>query len=172
MSIFMADTVERPSPKAKRMLLAKRFGNRFSTGNALREQHANTLTWIKCEPPDAVVFAASTPEVIEVVKLCAEAARGGDPLRHEHLARRADQCAVRRHPARSLAYEPHPHRASGGPRTAWSSPASRARRSTIICAIGACSSPSTQAPMQAAAWPRPGPPAQTPCATAPCATMC
>ena len=113
MSIFMADTVERPSPKAKRMLLAKRFGNRFSTGNALREQHANTLTWIKCEPPDAVVFAASTPEVIEVVKLCAEAARGGDPLRHEHLARRADQCAVRRHPARSLAYEPH--RASGDP---------------------------------------------------------
>ena len=62
------------------------------------------------------------PEVIEVVKLCAEAARGGDPLRHEHLARRADQCAVRRHPARSLAYEPHPHRASGGPRTAWSRP--------------------------------------------------
>ena len=96
----MADTVERPSPKAKRMLLAKRFGNRFSTGNALREQHANMLTWIKCEPPDAVVFAASTPEIIEVVKLCAEAARGGDPLRHEHLARRADQCAVRRHPAK------------------------------------------------------------------------
>jgi hypothetical protein len=55
-----------------------------------------------------VVFAASTPEVIEVVKLCAEAARGGDPLQHEHLARRADQCAVRRHLARSLAYEPHP----------------------------------------------------------------
>jgi len=39
-------------------------------------------------------------------------------------------------------------------------PASRARRSTIICAIGACSSPSTQAPMPAAAWPRPGPPAR------------
>ena len=72
----MADTVERPSPRAKRTLLAKlakHFGNRFSTGNALREQHANTLTWIKCEPPDAVVFAESTPEVIEVVKLCAEA---------------------------------------------------------------------------------------------------
>jgi len=71
MSIFMADTVERPSPKAKRMLLAKRFGNRFSTGNALREQHANTLTWIKCEPPDAVVFAAST----------AGGHRGGEALR-------------------------------------------------------------------------------------------
>jgi len=52
-------------------LLAKRFGNRFSTGNALREQHANTLTWIKCEPPDAVVFAAST----------AGGHRGGEALR-------------------------------------------------------------------------------------------
>src|SRR5215813_10009299 len=76
MSIFMADTVERPSPRAKRTLLAKlakHFGNRFSTGNALREQHANTLTWIKCEPPDAVVFAESTPEVVDLVRLCAEA---------------------------------------------------------------------------------------------------
>jgi D-lactate dehydrogenase (cytochrome) len=76
MSAFMADAVERPSGEAKRALLAKlsaRFANRFSTGTALREQHANTLTWIKCEPPDAVVFAESTPEVIEVVRLCAEA---------------------------------------------------------------------------------------------------
>ena len=53
--------------------LSARFGNRFSTGTALREQHANMMTWIKCEPPDAVVFAESTQEVIEVVSLCAEA---------------------------------------------------------------------------------------------------
>jgi hypothetical protein len=47
MSAFMADAVERPSAEAKRTLfarLAARFGNRFSTGTALREQHANTLT--------------------------------------------------------------------------------------------------------------------------------
>ena len=76
MSAFMADAVERPPSEAKRALfarLAARFGNRFSTGAALREQHANTMTWIKCEPPDAVVFAESTQEVIEVVSLCAEA---------------------------------------------------------------------------------------------------
>ena len=64
------------SEESKRSLLAKlgsRFGDRFSAGLSLREQHANTLTWIKCEPPDAVVFAETTPEVAEVVKLCAEA---------------------------------------------------------------------------------------------------
>ena len=76
MSVVEAQAPERPLPEAKRALLAKlsaRFGNRFSTGSALREQHANTMTWIKCEPPDAVVFAESTQEVIEVVRLCAEA---------------------------------------------------------------------------------------------------
>jgi D-lactate dehydrogenase (cytochrome) len=76
MSVVEPEAPERPLPEAKRALLAKlsaRFGNRFSTGSALREQHANTMTWIKCEPPDAVVFAESTQEVIEVVRLCAEA---------------------------------------------------------------------------------------------------
>jgi D-lactate dehydrogenase (cytochrome) len=64
------------SEESKRSLLASlaaRFGDRFTTGAALREQHANTLTWIKCQPPDAVVFAETTPEVAEVVRLCAEA---------------------------------------------------------------------------------------------------
>ena len=53
--------------------LATRFGPRFSTGLALREQHANTLTWIACQPPDAVLFAETTEEVVDVVKLCSEA---------------------------------------------------------------------------------------------------
>ena len=76
MSAFMADAVERPSAEAKRALfarLAARFGNRFSTGAALRDQHANTLTWIATQPPDAVLFAETTDEVVEAVKLCAEA---------------------------------------------------------------------------------------------------
>mgnify|MGYP003486282192 CR=1 FL=1 len=60
MSIVAVEAPERPSTEAKRALLARlpaRFGNRFSAGTALREQHANTLTWIVCQPPDAVVFA-------------------------------------------------------------------------------------------------------------------
>ena len=60
----------------KRVLFAglgARFGERFSLGQALREQHANTLTWLKREPPDAVLFAETEAEIAEAVKLCAEA---------------------------------------------------------------------------------------------------
>ncbi len=51
--------------------LSARFGDRLSTGEAIRKQHGHTLTWIANEPPDAVVFAETTEEVCEVVKLCA-----------------------------------------------------------------------------------------------------
>ena len=37
----------------------------------MREQHANTLTWIDNQPPDAVVFPQTTAEVQEIVRLCA-----------------------------------------------------------------------------------------------------
>jgi D-lactate dehydrogenase (cytochrome) len=60
----------------KRALFAElgaRFGARFSLSQALREQHANTLTWLKREPPDAVLFAETEAEISAVVKLCAEA---------------------------------------------------------------------------------------------------
>src|SRR3989304_6949466 len=60
--------------------LAARFGERFSLSQALREQHANTLTWLKREPPDAVLFAETEAEVSEIVKLCAEARVPGVPL--------------------------------------------------------------------------------------------
>jgi len=53
MSVVAAEAPERPSTEAKRVLLVRlsaRFGNRFSAGTALREQHANTLTWIACQP--------------------------------------------------------------------------------------------------------------------------
>ena len=53
--------------------LAARFGERFSRSQALREHHANTLTWLKLEPPDAVLFAKTAQEVSDVVRLCAEA---------------------------------------------------------------------------------------------------
>jgi len=51
--------------------LSSHFGDRLSTGLALREQHANTMTWLACEPPDAVVFVESTEEVQIVVRACA-----------------------------------------------------------------------------------------------------
>jgi D-lactate dehydrogenase (cytochrome) len=52
--------------------LAARFGNRLVTSQAVREQHGNTLTWVANQPPDAVVFAQSSADVQEVVRLCAQ----------------------------------------------------------------------------------------------------
>jgi D-lactate dehydrogenase (cytochrome) len=53
-------------------VLKQRFGDRFSTGQAIREQHASTTTWHRNTPPDAVVFAQTTEEVAEIVGVCAE----------------------------------------------------------------------------------------------------
>lgn len=53
-------------------ILAQRFGDRFSAAAALREKHGHTTTWLPNQVPDGVVFAESTEEVAEVVKVCAE----------------------------------------------------------------------------------------------------
>jgi D-lactate dehydrogenase (cytochrome) len=51
--------------------LAPRFANRLLTAASVREQHANTTTWIANEPADAVVYAQTTEDVRDVVRLCA-----------------------------------------------------------------------------------------------------
>jgi len=50
-------------------ILKQRFGDRVQTGEALRRQHANTVTWLDNEPPDAVIWPTSTQEVREIVEL-------------------------------------------------------------------------------------------------------
>ena len=52
-------------------ILKQQFGERFHTGASICEQHAHTTTWIVNQPPDGVVFARSTREVADVVKICA-----------------------------------------------------------------------------------------------------
>ena len=52
--------------------LAAKFGNRVVTSQAVREQHAHTITWIPNQPPDAVVFPQSTEDVQDIVRVCAE----------------------------------------------------------------------------------------------------
>jgi D-lactate dehydrogenase (cytochrome) len=52
-------------------LLCERFGKRAATGEAVRRQHANTLTFIANEPPDAVIWAQTTGEVADIVRLAA-----------------------------------------------------------------------------------------------------
>ncbi len=52
-------------------VLKQQFGERFQTGDAIREQHGHTTTWIENQMPDGVVFAQSTAEVSQIVKVCA-----------------------------------------------------------------------------------------------------
>jgi len=52
-------------------VLKQQFGDRLQTGQSIREQHGHTTTWIENQPPDAVVFARSTEEVSDIVKVCA-----------------------------------------------------------------------------------------------------
>ena len=51
--------------------LQGQFGNRYSDNTSVREQHGHTLTWTGNQPSDAVVFAQSTEEVSQIVRLCA-----------------------------------------------------------------------------------------------------
>ncbi len=50
-----------------------RWPDQVSTAEAVRGHHAQNLTWLKPQPPDAVFFAASTDDVASVVELCAAA---------------------------------------------------------------------------------------------------
>jgi D-lactate dehydrogenase (cytochrome) len=52
-------------------VLKQQFGDRFQTGEAIREQHGHTTTWIENQSPDGVVFAKSKEDVTEIVKICA-----------------------------------------------------------------------------------------------------
>ena len=53
-------------------ILKQRFGEQLQTSQAIREQHGHTTTWIENQPPDAVVFARTTDEVADIVRVCAE----------------------------------------------------------------------------------------------------
>jgi D-lactate dehydrogenase (cytochrome) len=53
-------------------ILKQRFGDRFADSEAIREQHGQTTTWLPHQPPDAVIFALSTEEVAEIVRVCGE----------------------------------------------------------------------------------------------------
>ena len=52
-------------------VLKQQFGDRFQTGDAIREQHGHTTTWLENQSPDGVIFAQSKEDVAEIVKICA-----------------------------------------------------------------------------------------------------
>jgi D-lactate dehydrogenase (cytochrome) len=65
-----------PAPKSRDLAsalaeLEALFGNRYSSNETIRRQHAHTLTWTANEPPDAVVYPQTTQEVAQAVKICA-----------------------------------------------------------------------------------------------------
>ncbi|MCK8778639.1 FAD-binding protein [Rhizobium sp. NTR19] len=53
-------------------ILKQSFGERFQTGQAFREQHAHTTSYLTSQLPDGVVFVESADDVKAVVKACAE----------------------------------------------------------------------------------------------------
>lgn len=53
-------------------ILKQRFGERAQTGQAIREQHGHTTTYLPTQAPDIVIFADTTQDVQDVVRVCAE----------------------------------------------------------------------------------------------------
>jgi D-lactate dehydrogenase (cytochrome) len=53
-------------------ILKQRFGDRLSTAEAVRNQHGKGEDHFPVLPPDAVIFAETTEEVAEIVRVCAQ----------------------------------------------------------------------------------------------------
>lgn len=73
---YPAVTSDKPSgplPAALSQRLRGHFGDRFQTGQAIRLEHGRSESHFAPMPPDAVVFAESTDDVVEAVKACGAA---------------------------------------------------------------------------------------------------
>ncbi|RKJ99345.1 FAD-binding oxidoreductase [Alicycliphilus denitrificans] len=62
----------RSTPQALLDALSRRFGAQFSTAQAVREQHGRDEGSIQAPPPAAVVFAESTQDVQDAMRLAAQ----------------------------------------------------------------------------------------------------
>ena len=71
MSVAMPVRLPESAFLSARPELESLFGERLSVARPVREQHANTTTWVAGEPPDAVAFPLSEAEVQEAVRICA-----------------------------------------------------------------------------------------------------
>jgi D-lactate dehydrogenase (cytochrome) len=68
----LSSSLKRPLPDALAARLKAHFGDRFSTAQAVRDHHGRDESPFPLTPPDAVVFALCTEDVVEAVKACAE----------------------------------------------------------------------------------------------------
>jgi D-lactate dehydrogenase (cytochrome) len=69
---LMPDVQQRPVPPAMSAALQARFGTRYSSALAVREQHGRDESVYSVPPPAAVVFAQSTQDVADAVALAAQ----------------------------------------------------------------------------------------------------
>ena len=65
--------IAEPTPGVATVIaeLTARWPSQTSTATAVRDHHANHLTWYPPQMPDAVFFASSTADVQSVMQLCA-----------------------------------------------------------------------------------------------------
>lgn len=68
----MGSRADSPATQTAISILRQRFGERLQIGEAIRRQHAHTLTWLPNQPPDAVVWVNDTNEVREIVQVARE----------------------------------------------------------------------------------------------------
>jgi len=66
------DIDSRPAPAALLQALSERFGQQYSAAMVVREQHGRDESSFSVPPPAAVVFAQSTQDVADTVKLAAQ----------------------------------------------------------------------------------------------------
>lgn len=67
----MAANTVLPESQAALEVLRVRFGAQLSTSGAVLEQHGTDESWHPPIPPDVVVFAESTQDVADAVRICA-----------------------------------------------------------------------------------------------------
>ncbi len=67
-----AESLRRPLPEALATALRARFGEQFSTAQAVRDHHGRDESPFPVTAPMAVVFARSTDDVLALVNLCRE----------------------------------------------------------------------------------------------------
>ncbi len=71
-SHFVPDVQPRETPAALLEALKSRFGARCSTALVVREQHGRDESSFEAPPPAAVIFAESTHDVADAVKLASQ----------------------------------------------------------------------------------------------------
>ena len=91
-------------------VLRQRFGDRLQTGEEIRRQHANTITWIPNQPPDAVVWVENKEEVSEIKDLVRKQTEANAQLTtaiiEQLAAREADNvCRILRQQAKETDFE-------------------------------------------------------------------